>query len=97
MGAAVMKVFQREIPEKPKRFTDSGLIREETWSGCGRPACHLVSNGAYGVLCAADGWSRSQMGETALTTREGISFWLRTGGELLALKPERFRFDQGIA
>jgi cyclic beta-1,2-glucan synthetase len=97
VGAAVMKVFQREIPEKPKRFTDSGLIREETWSGCGRPACHLVSNGAYGVLCAADGWSRSQMGETALTTREGISFWLRTGGELLALKPERFRFDQGIA
>ncbi|MCI8479177.1 MAG: hypothetical protein HFE97_12750 [Oscillospiraceae bacterium] len=96
VGASVMKSPSCEIPDKPKRLADPGLVREGTWTG-GRPACHLVSNGAYTVFCASDGTNYSKMGETALTTRDGISFYLSTAEGLLPLRPGFWHFDSGAA
>lgn len=97
VGAAVLKNALQEVPEKPKRFAGETFARECLWTGEGRAACHLVSNGTYSVLCAADGWSWTRMGSTALTTGRGLSFWLSTPDELVFLQPQRAHFDSGAA
>ena len=97
VGAAVLKNVSHEVPEKPRRFQEERFVRECTWTGEGRPACHLVSNGGYTVLCAANGWSRARMGSTALTTDRGISLWLYGEEGLLPLEAEHCRFDSGAA
>jgi len=67
VGAEVMKSPAREVPEKPGRTSVSSFQRSGTWQEGSHPPCHLVSNGAYTVLCSADGCSKSHMGNTALT------------------------------
>lgn len=92
IGASVISSSNREVPEKPRRLPAPGLVREGE-SGSERPECHLISNGAYFVFCASDGSNYTRMGDTALTSREGISFFVSTAAGLTPLKPDHWRFD----
>ncbi len=99
VGAAVLRNPEREVPEGPSRPRPGDrFVRECAWTGAGRPACHLVSNGNYTVCCSADGWSRSHAGPVALTTEMGLRLWFyseRAGA--CPLVPDRARFDGGAA
>lgn len=67
VGAVVLKSPVQEVPEKPGRTSVSSFQRSGSWQEGSPLSRHLVSNGAYTVLCASDGVSRSQMGTTLLT------------------------------
>ena len=95
VGAAVLKDAVHEVPEKPKRFQLERFAWESRWTGQGRPACHLVSNGSYSVLCAANGWSRSRLGDMALTTEGGLSLWFYDEETAVPLEAGHSRFDSG--
>ncbi len=95
VGAQVMRAPQKEVPEAPSRPGDEDFFREGTGFDPLRPECHLLSGGAWQVLCTDAGASRSQMGKTALTRcvfqRQfapcGVSFFLKTEEGLFPLTP----------
>ena len=95
VGAAVLRQREFRAPEQPGRPPQAGLVREYPAAAQARPACHLVSNGAYVVLCDSLGRSWTRMGETALLRDGGVSVWFSAPGGLTALTPERCRFDGG--
>lgn len=95
VGAQVMRSPGREVPEKPRTAgTEPFLRRGEGWDPAD-PACHLLTSGAWRVLCTDAGANQSHMGKSALTRSQwgrpfrgaGVSFFLRTEGELLPLTP----------
>lgn len=86
VGAAVARIQEREVPEKPRRLRGSSFQRTgESWDR-EAPACHLVSNGSYTVLCTDGGANSSRLDRLTLTLAEfggryapaGVSFFLRT-------------------
>jgi cellobiose phosphorylase len=74
VGAEHMKNPARDVPEKPGRANISAFQRSGSWRKGEPGRRHLVSNGAYTVLCSSDGSSRSRMGSTELTA----GFWVTT-------------------
>ncbi|MDR1669671.1 MAG: hypothetical protein LBR76_06915 [Oscillospiraceae bacterium] len=79
VGAATVKPFGREVPEKPKR-AEAGYQLELEHIRAGRPRVTLLSNRSYTVLCADSGMTRSEWGGAAVTRFEpgrgggGMSF-----------------------
>lgn len=80
VGAAVLRQREFRAPEQPGRPPQAGLVREYPAAAQARPACHLVSNGAYVVLCDSLGRSWTRMGETALLRDGGVSVWFSAPG-----------------
>lgn len=95
VGARVMRTPRREVPDKPGRQTDPAFCRSGEGYDGKRPECHLLSGGAWRVLCTDAGAARSRMGRTDLTrciwdrpgAPAGVSFFLKTESELLSLTP----------
>ena len=85
VGAAVPRPRFREVPEKPRRSAGPRFLREGTSGGEEVPACHLLSNGSYTVLCTAQGAARAWSGPVEVTLGEleqgarpaGVSFFFR--------------------
>ncbi|NCB64007.1 MAG: hypothetical protein EOM52_10450, partial [Clostridia bacterium] len=94
VGARIMRAPRREIPEKPRRDRYGAFQRSgEGWAA--PPECHILSGGAWNVLCTDGGCARSVMGKTAITRCEfqspyeaaGVSFFLKLDGKLISLTP----------
>jgi len=91
VGAAISRPEQREIPEKPRRNVRSRFFREGEGFCDSRPACHLVSDGSYTVLCTDSGITDSHFGKTAVTLAHlrgvekpsGVSFFFRRANGVL--------------
>lgn len=108
VGAAVARIQEREVPEKPRRLQSSQFQRSGEEYDREHPACHLLSNGSYTVFCADTGVTSSAVERTALTLPEhGVLFFFREeGGALWPLTPApfyrgdaeyRWRYSGGMA
>lgn len=97
VGAVVLKSQTGDAPERPRRITEEGVVREGIWTGEGRPACHLLSNGQINCFCAADGSNRTVWREFLLTGGDGISCYLYAEGAVSPLTPNSWRFDGGAS
>lgn len=88
VGAQVLRAPRREVPEKPRRGEPGGFQR--MGEGCDRslPECHLLSGGAWRVLCTDAGASRSVMGGTDLTRCSLARPWQGPGVALFLSGPE---------
>lgn len=105
VGAAVARIQEREVPEKPRRLRTSSFQRTGEVCGGEKPACHLVSNGSYTVFCTDRGANTSRLDRLTLTLAEfggrcapeGVSFFLRTGdGSLFPLTQARRSAEEGV-
>ncbi len=92
VGAPVMRVISKDVPEKPKPVT-MGVVREFAGRERGAPMLNLLTNGSYRLMLTEDGKSRSESGRTQLLTFSasdpaifpGMGFFLKTGNEVISL------------
>ena len=95
VGAQVLRSPRDEVPDKPGRRGGEPFLRTGEGYDPVCPACHLMTGGAWQVLCTDAGASWSRMGRTTLTRciwnrqyqSAGVSFFLRTPEGLLPLTP----------
>lgn len=93
VGAPVMRRGEREVPEKPRRFSGPALTRDGQGAQRLCPECHLASDGSYTVFAADNGLTYSKLGNSSLTLAEqgkmqaaaGISWFFRSGNEVIGL------------
>ncbi|MCL2842504.1 MAG: hypothetical protein FWE28_03425 [Oscillospiraceae bacterium] len=94
IGQIVLRQPPREVPDKPRRLVGAGWSAEHTQMSPFRPACGVLSNGAYNVVVTETGHARSMAGEVMVTrfqprqdgAVQGMGFYLKTEGEILPLQ-----------
>lgn len=95
VGAPILRQRERELPEGSRPGEHLTLERRgESYALCA-PACHLVSNGSYHVLCQDNGLTSSRLGERQILldrpgefyASAGVSAFFRGKRGLLSLTP----------
>ncbi len=95
VGAPILRQRERKLPEGPGRGESLALERRGDTYALRDPACHLVSNGSYHVLCQDNGLTSSRLGERQILLARpgeyyagaGVSAFFREKETLLALTP----------
>ncbi len=95
VGQPIFRQGPREVPEKLQRAVGDGFIQRNEGVDFWRPACCLLSNGAYTVLLTETGMSRSSCRKMMVTKFEplqtgeagGMSFFLKTADRTIPLLP----------
>ena len=103
VDAVTVRASYSEVPEKPKRSTDSEWTMSLAGFNTFAPRCHLISNGSYSLLLTNTGLSRSMADGIMLTRFDaslaegvcGIYFFLKSDNETRSLSPAPF-FDRDV-
>lgn len=103
IGGLILRHPPRDVPEKPARCTSQSWGIQCDNIRYRLPRCTLLGNGAYNVLFAETGQSRSSWNGVSLTKTSadplgpdtGMSFFLRIGDELISLLPTPI-FDDNV-
>lgn len=96
VGGVLLRRRGEQPPEKPARTAPESWEKRGEGTDFARPACCLLSNGAYGVLMTESGLSAASAGGVGLYRgpagpldgRGGIRICLDTGSGRLPLLPE---------
>ena len=94
IGQIVLRQPPREVPDKPRRLSGAGWSTEHAQISPFRPACGVLSNGAYNVVVTETGHARSMAGEMMVTRflprqdggLQGMGFYLKTDDGVLPLQ-----------
>ncbi len=103
VGGLVLRRTPRDVPEKPSRAPDERWGKVCDNIDTRNPSCAVLSNGAYTVVCAETGQTRSVWNAVTLTRaspdatgqQAGIAFFLKTDNALIPLQPAPM-FDDSI-
>lgn len=103
VDAVTVRASFNEVPEKPKRSTESEWSLALAGFDAFRPRCHLLSNGSYSVFLTNTGLSCSVSDGIMLNRFDaslaegvcGIYFFLRTKKAMYSLSPAPF-FDREV-
>jgi cyclic beta-1,2-glucan synthetase len=103
VDAVTVRASFNEVPEKPKRSTDSEWSLALAGYDAFRPRCHLLSNGSYSIVLTNTGLSSSVSDGIMLNRFDGsliegvcgIYFFFRTKGRMYSLTPAPF-FDRNV-
>ena len=94
LGQVVLRKAPREVPDKPRRLSQGGYVRDFHGVDILSPACGVASNGAYSVVLTETGISRSMCSGIMLMRfrpdqsggEMGMGFWLKLESGVKAMQ-----------
>lgn len=95
VGAAILRLPEQKKTEKLNKTEQTGFQRARK-NVDGNPKVNLLSNGGYHLMLCDNGLSSSKWGQTAITTPNGISFFLKDGERLFSLYPSQICNDEKV-